>query len=146
MSQFQHPFPELTAQPPQVRGQPPTPSTILNRLSRQQLHDLARAYGVEVKPDGTKPEILPAMVVAEQAGIFKGPVKSQYYLEKAARERDMIARPLSQPYPEDIPRARKPASEMDATELNRLCKEGGLNTFGKSRKEKEDFIDSGQSF
>ena len=142
MSQFQHPFPELTAQPAHIHGRPRPPSTILNQLSRQQLHDLAKAYGVEVKPNGTKEEIMPSMVVAEQQGIFKGPVKSPYYLEKASRQRDMVPEPLSTPYPDNAPVTTRPASEMDMKTLRRLCKEGGMNLFQKGRKDMEQFLES----
>jgi hypothetical protein len=86
------------------------------------------------------------MEMAEQAGVFNGPVKSLYHLEKAARDRDQVPMPLSLANPDLAPPADRPASEMDEKTLRALCKEGGMNTFGKSRREMEQFIDSGQQF
>lgn len=134
---------------PRMPGQYQSNSTILARLSRQQLHDLARAYGVEVMPNGTKGQILPALEMAEQAGIFNGPVKSLYHLEKAARDRDQMAVPLTYPNPDLAPAVKEPvtgqpfaATELDTKTLRRLCKEGGMNVFQKSRKDMEAFLES----
>ena len=41
-----------------------------------------------MKPDGTKVEILPALIAAEQQGVFKGAAVHPYYLKKAAYNTD----------------------------------------------------------
>ena len=119
-------------------------STILNRLSRQQLHDLARAFDIEVMPDGTKDQILPALVMAEQRGVFKGLVKRPYYLAKAARDRDLHKGiPLEMENPDNAPKVDVPPAEMDFRTLQKVCSEGGMNTFGKGKKEMLEWLEAG---
>ena len=143
--QFQDAFPELTAQAPHVHGTPLPAQTVLQRLSRQQLRDLARAYEIEVPRDGTKDDLLPAMISAEKSGIFRQPPKSPYHLEKAARDRDKRPEPLSLTDPDLITDSGlyRPASEMEDKELRAILKDARINTFGMGRKQMEDLVESG---
>lgn len=47
---------------------------------------MARAYNIKTDPNGTKAQILPDLVAAEQRGIFKRPPVDEYYLRKASRD------------------------------------------------------------
>lgn len=148
---FQNAFPEMTAQAPRIAGHQAMPATVLTQLRRQQLHDLAKAYGIPVKVDGTKQEIMPTLIDAESRGVFKGPPVSDYYLQKAARDPDRRAEwtdePLPAPPAEEVP-APLPAQDRTQTvapaqpattsgptmkELRAEMKERGLNSFGKGR-------------
>lgn len=62
----------------------------LPKLRLQQLKDLARAYGINIPKDGTKPQILPLMEAAESAGAFLRPPKNPYYFEKAKWSPDAL--------------------------------------------------------
>ena len=75
-------------QAPQIPGQPVYSDSVLPTLRRQQLADLAVAYNVPVNVSGTKAEILPALIEAEKAGVFRQPPKRPEYLVKAQRNPD----------------------------------------------------------
>ena len=60
----------------------------LSQMRRQQLHDLAQAYEVPVEKDGTKSDILPGMLAAQDAGVFKQPPKHPEFIDKAVRSSD----------------------------------------------------------
>jgi len=47
------------------------PDTPLMRLRLRQLRDLAAAFGIRIDKDGTKNDILPAMLAAERQGVFR---------------------------------------------------------------------------
>lgn len=146
MATFQEAFPELTAQAPHVHGNPMPSRSKLTQLSRQQLRDLARAYEIEVPKDGTKDQMLPAMINAEQSGIFRGPVKSEYHLMKAARDRDSSRGiPMTLPDPDLIEDTGlyRPASEMGDKQIRAILKDAGINTFGMGRKQMEELVESG---
>lgn len=142
---FTEAFPELMAQAPHIHGTPLPARTVLNRLSRQQLTDLARAYEVSIPQNGTKDEILPAMINAEQAGIFKGPVKSQYHLLKASRDRDKRPEPLALPDPDLVKTAptNLPASQMSIQELRKRLKDAGISSFQMKREQMEEIVEAG---
>lgn len=65
-------------------------TAVLPRLRRRQLVDLARAYGIDIDPDGTRQQILPIMEAAEMRGTFNQPPKNSYYFHKAKYSSDQI--------------------------------------------------------
>lgn len=87
--QFKEAFPELSPQPPQMAGAPNRPATALNRLRRQALVDLAKAYDLPIDPDAPKSDLLPALIDAEKRGVFNDPPEHPYYLRKAAYNPDL---------------------------------------------------------
>jgi len=117
----------------------------LTQLRRQQLHDLARAYGIEVTKDGTKDQILPALIDAEARGVFRGHAKKPYYLEKAMRNPDQTATPLHDPdmdvEPEPVVQEAGPALDppkkvRKPSEFNLLQKQArelGINGWGMKK-------------
>lgn len=106
---FDDAFPERMASAPKAPGQPDFPATVLTQLRRQQLRDLATAFDVQIKADGTKDEILPAMIAAEANGIFRQPPKYQEYLVKASRSADQA--PLMDWHPPAPPEPEAPKVE-----------------------------------
>jgi hypothetical protein len=102
---------------------------VLNGLRLQQLKDLATAFGVAIKTDGTRPEVLPAMLMAEQEGIFQQPPKRPEYLVKASASAD------------DPPvdwQAHAAPSGLNFRQLQKLAKENDINSFGKGEEELTD--------
>ena len=114
-------YPELSAQPPVMKGEMALPSTPLGRMRRQQLHDLAVGWGVKVENGGTKDAILPALMAAEKAGVFKTPPKNPESARKAMRNSDEP--PLSQ-IQEPMPDYRS----MDLGALTAACEVKGIDT------------------
>jgi hypothetical protein len=57
-------------------------------LRRQQLSDIAVAYGLDVNRDATKEELLPVLLAAESQGRFNKPAKDPYRLMKASKSPD----------------------------------------------------------
>lgn len=110
-------------------------------MRRQQLHDLARAYQISVPPDGTKEEILPSLVSAERAGVFRTRRPDPYWFAKAQRDPDR-PEPMQSGLQPPEAREQPPASaahHMDAppasmAELRAACKAAGINSFGKSKE------------
>lgn len=99
---------------------------MLNGLRRQQLRDLAYGYGIEVKKDGTKEEILPAMQAAEQAGVFQGKPMRPEYVVKASRTSDD---------PSVDWQAYAAPDDFNYRHLQKLAKEHGINSFQKSEED-----------
>lgn len=91
---FQDAYPELRSAPPTLTGEIAFPTTPLMALRRQQLADLARAYGITIPPNATKNEMLPSLITAEQQGIFKRPPLHPWYLQKAMRNSDDPVYPI----------------------------------------------------
>ena len=121
-------FPEQTATPPQLPGQPTLRNSNLTGLRRQQLHDLAMAFCIEVPTDGTKEEILPVLREAELAGVFTQTPKRPEYLVKAGRNAD-------QP-PVDWMSHRAPDLDVNNFQhLRRIAKDAGINTFQMGEEE-----------
>lgn len=123
--QFTDMFPERTAPPPQLPGQPRLKESVLHQLRLPQLRDLAQAYGIEVKKDGTKEELLPPMIDAEMQGVFQQQPKRPEYVAKASRS------------PDDPPvdwESQKPDYGMSFRHLQQLAKEHGVNSFGKGEE------------
>ncbi len=114
-------YPELSAQPPVMEGEMALPPTPLARMRRQQLHDLAIGWGIPVENGGTKDAILPALMAAEKAGVFKTPPKHPEYARKAMRNSD---EPPLPPMEENKPDYRG----MDIGELTEACQVKGIDT------------------
>jgi len=120
--QFKDAFPEQTVAPPQLPGQPIYSPSVLSGLRLQQLKDLAYAFDITIKKDGTKPEILPALLMAEQEGIFVQPPKRPEYVVKASRSTD------------DPPvdwQAHAAPSGLNFRQLQKLAKDNNIDSFGK---------------
>ena len=100
------------------------------------MHDLARAYKIPVKLNGTKPEILPALIAAEQQGIFKGPAAIPYYLKKAAWNSD---RPFENTDWGNPPKDKRPKTNA-WQELIQEAKSLGVGKVGMNRLEYEQAI------
>ena len=125
---FSEAFPERTAQPPQIAGQPPVDASILNSARRGQLVDLAWAFNIPIDKNGTKTEILPVMIDAEKRGVFQGKPVRPEYLVKAMRSPDDP--------PVDWQQYAAPVMEKtDFRMLQRLAKEHGVDSFGKGKDE-----------
>jgi hypothetical protein len=118
-------FPELTAAPPTLPGEPTRAATVLDQLRRQQLHDLARAFDIDVPKDGTKKEILPPLLAAEASGIFRTQPKRPEYLAKAGRSAD-------EPPSDEWLKHRIDTDTMDIRHLRELAKKHDINSFQKS--------------
>jgi hypothetical protein len=52
-------------------GEVALPDTPLQRLRLRQLRDLAKAFNIDIDQEATKAQILPALIAAEQRGVFK---------------------------------------------------------------------------
>ena len=125
---FKQAFPEATAARPQLPGQPISELTPLDRMRRQQLHDLARAYEIAVPADGTKPQIMPALKAAQSEGIFNKSALHPEFLAKAARNADD---PPSDAWMDYIPKA----VSNTIKDVRALCKENDINSFQMSEDE-----------
>lgn len=88
MPQFQQSYPELDATPPLMEGELALPPTSLQSMRRQQLHDVARAWGIPVEDGGTKGDIMPMLLAAEKKGVFRLPPKHPEFARKAMRNSD----------------------------------------------------------
>jgi hypothetical protein len=87
------------------------------------LHDLAKAYEIPVKPDGTKMEILPALQAAEQEGVFKRAAVHPYYLRKAAYNPD---RPFENNDWGAPPKVKRPDNAGNYRTMQKRASELGL--------------------
>ena len=85
---FQEAFPETKVPPPQMPGMAPHQPSVLHSLRVAQLRDLARAYEIKIDMDAPKPQIMPAMLQAEQSGIFRTPAKHAVFLRRASVDPD----------------------------------------------------------
>ena len=65
--------------------------TPLHRMRRQQLHDLAKAFDIQVENGGTANDILVPLLAAEAEGAFKLPPKHPEFYEKAMMDSDQTA-------------------------------------------------------
>ncbi len=124
MTAFQEMYPELGAQEPVMEGEMAQAPTPLKRMRRQQLHDLARAWGIEVENGGTKDAILPALMAAERAGVFKTPPKHPEFARAAMRNSDEPPLSPVAPVQVEVPDYRS----MDMTELSAACQAKGIDT------------------
>lgn len=131
MQAFQQRYPELDATPPLIAGEMPQAPTPLNQMRRQQLHDLARAWEIQVPNGGTKKEILPMLIAAEAAGVFQRPAVHPEFARKASRNSDdpplpkltSVAPPARMVGPE-IP----DYGNMDMEQLIKACGAKGIDT------------------
>lgn len=64
------------------------PQTPLLQLRLRQLRDLAAAFEIEILQNGTKAQILPAMLAAEQTGVFRTTPKNRLKLARAGWSHD----------------------------------------------------------
>ena len=78
--------------PPALAGEVITPSK-LHAFRRTLLHNIAKAFGIDVPKDATKNEMLPALIAAEQRGIFRGQPTDEYHYLMAMRDPDVIMAP-----------------------------------------------------
>ena len=120
MPAFQEMYPELGAQEPLMEGEMASTPTPLKRMRRQQLHDLARAWDIPVENGGTKETILPALMAAERAGVFKTPPKHPEFARKAMRNSD---EPPLPPLRAGMPDYQT----MDRGELSKACEDKGID-------------------
>ena len=103
--------------------------------------DLARAYEIPLPAGGTKKQILPPMIAAEQQGVFRTPPKHPYYLQKAGRNTDMPRVPMEPPPEiqqtvEPPPKERARRKESDYNRKQRLLQERGVpgkEVFGRTK-------------
>ena len=123
MTGFAEVFPELKVAPPTVAGQVPMVPTALTQLRREQLHNLAKAWEIPVKQDGTKPEIMPALVAAEANGVFKTAAIHPYYLRQAAFNPD---RPHENNDWGTPPKGPRPDNTVKYKDMQRRAKALGL--------------------
>ena len=121
---FQEPYPELDAAPPLMDGETAQAKTPLHRMRRQQLNDLARGWGIPVELDGTKGAILPALMAAERAGVFKTPPKHPEFARKAMRNSDEPPLAPVAPVQVEVPDYRS----MDFSQLSVACRDRGIDT------------------
>lgn len=150
MSQFLDAYPERGAQPPTLPGQTRFTGTVLTQLRRQQLHDLARAYRISVPSDGTKEEILPSLISAERAGVFRTQSPDPYWFAKANRDPENpeplppgLAAPGARARPPgDLPTAQD-GPPPSIAELRAACKAAGINSFGKTKAAMKEALDAG---
>ncbi len=127
MPAFQEMYPELGAQEPLMDGEMAAAPTPLKRMRRQQLHDLATAWGIRVLNGGTKEEILPALMAAERAGVFKTPPKYPEFARKAMRNSDEPPLPPVQA----VQAVQEPMPDYRSMELGGLtaaCDAKGIDT------------------
>jgi hypothetical protein len=83
------------------------------------------AFGVEIKTDGTKPQVLPAMLAAEGEGIFQQPPKRPEYLVKASVSSDEA--PVNW-------QAHAAPNVLTFQQLQKLAKQNDINSFGKGEE------------
>ena len=132
MATFKQMFPEAAdvLMPPTLTGQPRPQRSELMKFRRQQLADLLAAYGIEHNPDGTKDELYPLAVAAEQSGRFQQPAKDPFRLNKASKNSDewQMLKLAGVPFPPFEDPAPKLANFGPRHELQRRCKEAGINS------------------
>jgi hypothetical protein len=113
------------------------PKSPLNALTREQLSDIAVAFDLDCNRDGTKEEIMPAILQAEASGRFQRPPKDPYRLTKASKNADEWKqwREAGQSMPAfEMPDEEK-FSANSIQMLRQRAKGVGLNTFQMSREE-----------
>ena len=141
-TRLQQAFPELAAIAPQTAGSEKAPPSVLHTMRREQLVNLARAFDVldKVPRDGTKPELLEAMLPMERAGIFRQSCEDPLALWYASKTADELVamRIDGLPFPtrEQHPlRTQKPMTEM--ARLHEKAKSLNIQSFGKKKHEIE---------
>lgn len=162
MPKFQHEIPEAGVLPPATDGTAQVP-TKLHALRLRALLDLAKAFGVELPPprnrvNHTKAEILPYMIAAEEAQVFRGKPESEYHLLHAQlthdvrlpdRDMDDLKRRLKRAEHAEHPLSTK--AKIDALKedpdslfgLQQRAKALGLkNTMGKGRDALREMIEA----
>ncbi len=102
------------------------------------MHDLAKAYEIQVKQDGTKSEILPAMIDAETRGVFRQVPVHNYYLKKAAYNSD---RPEENTDWGPPPKAPAKNRNHELRELQKVAKKLGVAGFGMTKVQYQEAIE-----
>jgi len=97
-------------------------------LRRRQLLHLADAYGIEHPLDATKDQMVPLMMAAESNGAF----------EREPVDRRKLAQAMELP-PEQWP-PMEDSHELSHRELQQMCKERGINSYGKSTDELKEAL------
>lgn len=123
-------------------GKPSLPRSPLQSLTREQLSDISVAFGLDVDRDGTKDELLPAILAAEAAGRFQRPAKDPYRLIKASKNADEwrqwreagLAMPAFEMPDEEA--AEASGYQM----LRQRAKAVGINTWGKTKPQIEALL------
>ena len=129
MNQGQEQYPELDATAPLMDGESPMNHTPLDRMRRQQLHDVARAWEIPVELDGTKKDILPMLKAAEGRGVFRQPPIHPEFAKRALRNSDdprasHVVPGTMIPVDTKTPDYRS----MDMTQLIEVCGAKGIDT------------------
>ena len=124
MFQFQERYPELDAAAPLMDGETALPPTPLHSMRRQQLHDVARAWGIPVEDGGTKNDIMPMLLAAEKKGVFRLPPKHPEFARKAMRNSDEPPLAAVASVQVEAPDYRS----MDMTQLSAACVAKGIDT------------------
>lgn len=126
---FKHQRPEETEAPtpPSMAGHPVF-NTKLNALRLRQLYDLAKAFEIPYPDGATKDQMLPIMVSAEQAGIFRTKPKNYYHFVHAKLNHDDKLSRLQQ-------------EDMDK-ELQQALKEELRKTMGANEKRRQAVEDA----
>ncbi len=113
------------------------PKSPLVALTRDQLSDIVVAFDLAADRDGTKEELLPAILAAEQAGRFLKPAKDPYRLTRASKTPDEWKqwKEAGQPMPAfEMPEEER--KEADSWQMLRARgKQAGLNVYGKTAAE-----------
>ena len=97
------------------------------------------AFGIEHDPDGTKEELLPIAVAAEQQGIFKRPAKDPFRLNKASKNADewQMLKLAGVPRPPFEDPEPKVANFGPRHLLQKRCKEAGINSLHMTNDQME---------
>lgn len=113
------------------------PKSPLQALTRDQLSDIAVAFDLDCDRDGTKEEIMPAILQAEASGRFQRPPKDPYRLTKASKNADewKAWKEHGQPMPPfEMPDEER--READGWQMLRArAVKAGLNIYAKKREE-----------
>ena len=139
-------YPELKALPPLTPGMPQIRS-VLGRMRKSQLIDLARAFGVEsqIDVDGTREAILPVMLALEDRGTFRGKPVRVRALVRASYTQDawQYLRKSGRPLPDEgLPADPEPEVHNQVLQdepdsyagLQKRCKDLNINCFHKGRE------------
>ena len=136
-------FPDLANLPaPVIAGSSKPPPSVLNKMDREQLIHLARAFNVldRIPKDSPKPDLLEAMYPMERAGVFRQECEDPLELWFASKSRDelMDMKKGNIPFPtrDQLPlRSQKKMSEMAL--LHEKAQALGVKSFGRKKHEIE---------
>lgn len=102
-------------------------------LRRQQLSDIAVAYGLAVDPDATKERLLSVVNAAYEGGVFNKPPKDPFRLVKASKNPDEWVALRGAGHP--LPAFEDPTGpDLSYNGLQQLCKANGIDSFQKNKE------------